>query len=64
MNGFKGIESLSSQSKNEVSDISTLHTATEDNETSKSEAVLDDANTDTEEKPAGPELPLPVPNLF
>ena len=63
MNGFKGIEKLSFHLRKEASDIPTASTAAEDNETSKSEVTRDDANVDTENK-IGPELPLPVPNLF
>ena len=63
MNGFKGIEKLSLHSEKEVYDSSIATTAAEDNETNKSEVIPDDANGDTETK-TGPELPLPVPNLF
>ena len=63
MNGFKGIENLSFRNKTAVSISSTASTAAEDNETSKNEVMPDDVSTDTEEK-HGPELPLPVPNLF
>ena len=63
MNGFKGIENMSFHSRKEASDTSTASTVAEDNETSKSEVTPDDANVDTETK-TGPELPLPVPNLF
>ena len=60
--GFKGIENLSFQSE-KVSDSSTSSTAAEDSEANKSEVTCDDINNDTENK-TGPELPLPVPNLF
>ena len=63
MNGFKGIEKLSFHLRKESSDIPTASTAAGDTETSKSEVTPDDANADTETK-TGPELPLPVPNLF
>ena len=63
VNGFKGIGNLSFRSAKEVSDIPTASTVAEDNETSKSEVTSDDANADTENK-TGPDLPLPVPNLF
>ena len=63
MNGFKGIEKLSFHSRKEASDSSTASTAAEDNETNKIEVTTDDSNADTETK-TGPELPLPVPNLF
>ena len=60
--GFKGIENLSFQSE-KVSDSSTSSTGAEDSEASRNEMTSDDINNDTENK-TGPELPLPVPNLF
>ena len=63
MNGFKGIEKISFHLRKESSNIPTASTVAEDNETSRSEVTPGDANADTENK-IGPELPLPVPNLF
>ena len=62
--GFKGIENLSFQSPpKKFADSSTSSTAAEDSEASRSEMTSDDMNNDTENQ-TGPELPLPVPNLF
>ena len=58
--GFKGIENLSQK---KFADNSTSSTAAEDSEANRSEITSDDANNDIE-KQNGPELPLPVPNLF
>ena len=63
MNGFKGIENLSFHSKIVESPSSAASTAAEDTATSRNEVTSDDVSADTEEK-YGPELPLPVPNLF
>lgn len=58
--GFKGMENMPSQSEKSVSPTAT--TAVED-ETDKIKVTVDDASNDTENH-TGPELPLPVPNLF
>ena len=60
--GFKGIENLSFHSQKEFADSSTISTGTEDSE-GRSELTPDDTTNDAEYQ-AGPELPLPVPNLF
>ena len=57
--GFKGIEKLSFQ--NISNGLSS--TGEDDDEANKSKMVLDDPNDGTESQ-NGPELPLPVPNLF
>ena len=61
--GFKGIENLSFQSQKKFADGSTTNTTAEDSEASRNEPTPDDTTNDTEYQ-AGPELPLPVPNLF
>ena len=63
VNGFKGTEKLYFHSRKEASDSPAESTVAEDNETNKIEVTPDDASADTETK-TGPELPLPVPNLF
>ena len=60
--GFKGIEKLSLQSETKFSSGS-ASTAAEHSETNKSEMMSTDANNGPESQ-TGPELPLPVPNLF
>ena len=60
--GFKGIENLPFHSE-KVSDSSTANTTADDNEANRDEMTSDDFNNGVENK-TGPELPLPVPNLF
>ena len=58
MKGFKGIESLSLQPQ--ASSDRSVSTAADDSETNKG----DDDVTNGIENETGPELPLPIPNLF
>ena len=60
--GFKGIENLPFHS-GKVSDSSIANTTADDSEANRDEMTSDDFNNGTENK-TGPELPLPVPNLF
>ena len=58
--GFKRIESLPSQSQ-ATSEGSAI-TEADESETSKNETINDDVTNCIEN--TGPELPLPIPNLF
>ena len=59
MKGFKEIESLSLQ----VNSDRPAGTVADDSETNKGEMAHDDITNDVENE-TGPELPLPIPNLF
>ena len=59
--GFKGIKNLSFQSQEKFSESSAGDP--DDSEINKNEMTHDGTNNDMENQD-GPELPLPVPNLF
>ena len=62
MKGFKAIESLSLQLK--ANSDKSAGTTAEDSEINKGETIAHDEITNRIENESGPELPLPIPNLF
>lgn len=62
MKGFKAIEGLSLQLQ--ANSDKSVGTAADDSETNKSEMNAHDEVTNRIENESGPELPLPISNLF